>query len=161
MVIWGGYYYGGSNYYLNTGGKYNPGTDSWADTSLANAPTGRDFQTAVWTGSEMIVWGGYDGNGTVNTGGRYHPDTDSWAATSNTNAPTARTIPTSVWTGDQMIVWGGAFSFVPGTDTGGRYCAQAGPTPTPSPTPTPTPCIGRCGPTPRPHPTPHVRPTPR
>jgi N-acetylneuraminic acid mutarotase len=94
MVIWGGYYYGGSNYYLNTGGKYNPGTDSWADTSLANAPTGRDFQTAVWTGSEMIVWGGYDGNGTVNTGGRYHPDTDSWAATSNTNAPTARTIPT-------------------------------------------------------------------
>ena len=43
---------------LNTGGRYNPITDSWTATSTTNAPAGRGFHTAVWTGSEMIVWGG-------------------------------------------------------------------------------------------------------
>ena len=32
--------------------------DNWAATSTINAPTGRYEHTAVWTGSEMIVWGG-------------------------------------------------------------------------------------------------------
>ena len=47
--------------HLNTGGRYNPITDSWTATSTANAPTGRYAHTAVWTGSEMIIWGGYNG----------------------------------------------------------------------------------------------------
>src|SRR5439155_2928221 len=55
--------------------------DSWTATSTTNAPTGRRFHTAVWTGSEMIVWGGFDENFVlVNTGGRYNPGTDSWTA---------------------------------------------------------------------------------
>ena len=32
--------------------------DMWTPTSVANAPVGRELQTAVWTGSEMIIWGG-------------------------------------------------------------------------------------------------------
>jgi len=36
----------------------NECNDSWTATSLTNAPTGRLGHTAVWTGSEMIVWGG-------------------------------------------------------------------------------------------------------
>ena len=63
--------------------------------------------TAVWTGSEMIVWGGYNGSGNLNTGGRYNPGTDSWTATSTTNAPGGRQDCTAVWTGSEMIVWGG------------------------------------------------------
>ena len=46
--------------------------------------------TAVWTGSEMIVWGGNTGSHFLNTGGRYNPSTDSWTATTTTNAPAAR-----------------------------------------------------------------------
>ena len=34
--------------------------DSWTATSTTNAPNARDIHTAVWTGSEMIVWGGVD-----------------------------------------------------------------------------------------------------
>ena len=34
--------------------------DSWTATSTINAPSGRSIHTAVWTGSEMIVWGGVD-----------------------------------------------------------------------------------------------------
>ena len=50
-----------SNSYLNTGGRYNPSTDTWIATSTINAPDGRTGHTAVWTGSEMIVWGGDHG----------------------------------------------------------------------------------------------------
>src|SRR6267154_2512599 len=83
--------------------------DTWTATSTTNAPAARKFHTAVWTGTEMIVWGG-DGPGPIyfNTGGRYNPTTDSWTATSTTNAPDARTNHTAVWTGSEMIVWGGA-----------------------------------------------------
>ncbi len=65
MVVWGGE--DSFNTPLNTGGRYNPGTDIWAATSTTNAPTARQQHTAVWTGSEMIVWGG----AALNTGGRY------------------------------------------------------------------------------------------
>ena len=196
MIVWGGYGYDGSNHFWNTGGKYNPSTDSWTPTSVTNAPTGRENHTAVWTGSEMVVWGGdlYDNAPqTLNTGGVYEPALDSWTSTSGTDAPDARSYHTAIWTGSEMIVWGGYFyefidpyyyqhyvntggKYDPSTGTwtatatanapeprsehtaiwtgsemivwggagnnnylssGGRYCAEP-PTPTPTPSPTPT-----------------------
>ena len=122
MIVWGGE---GDNFqFLNTGGKYNPSTDSWAAITTNNAPSGRDTQSAIWTGSEMIVWGGRNGIFSYeNTGGRYNPITDVWHATSIASAPSARAGHTAVWTGKQMIIWGGggeSHSFV-FFDTGGRY----------------------------------------
>ena len=110
----------GNGDYLNTGGRYNPSTDSWTATSTTNAPDRRFYHTAVWTGSEMIVWGGECGQHHFNTGGRYDPSTDSWTATSTTNAPAGRDCHTAVWTGSEMIVWGGVLSNH--FNTGGRYC---------------------------------------
>src|ERR1043166_3217396 len=111
MIIWSGYYGPPSTYY-NNGGRYNPTTDSWTATSTTNAPAGRFGATAVWTGTEMIVWGGVDGNlQTLNTGGRYDPSTETWTPTSLTNAPEARYAHTAVWTGKKMIVWGGCGDF--------------------------------------------------
>ena len=56
MIVWGGE--GNGRNALNTGGRYDPGTDSWIATSTTNAPAAREGHTAVWTGNEMIVWGG-------------------------------------------------------------------------------------------------------
>ena len=81
--------------------------DTWSPTTLTNAPSPRTGHAAVWTGSEMIVWGGDSGSTFLNTGGRYNPSTDSWIATSTTNAPQGRESHTAVWTGSEMIVWGG------------------------------------------------------
>jgi hypothetical protein len=104
MIVWSGIV---DLTYTNTGGKYNPSTDSWTATSTTNAPTGRYFHTAVWTGSEMITWGGLNGfGGNLNTGGRYNPSIDSWTATSISGAPVAREFHTAVWTGSDMIIWG-------------------------------------------------------
>ena len=93
-----------------------PCTDEWAATTTSNAASLRAGHTAVWTGSEMIVWGGSHGGFNLITGGQYNPSTDSWTATSTTNAPTARGSYTAVWTGSEMIIWGGD-----GKNTGGRY----------------------------------------
>lgn len=158
MIIWGGSYIFIDTHYLNTGGRYNPNTDSWTATSTTDAPEARTTHTAVWTGSEMIVWGGQAGTigHYFNTGGRYDPSTDSWTATSTNNVPDGRYRHTAVWTDNEMIVWGGILYSNTYTNTSGRYCAQSSPPPTP--TPTPTPCTGRCTPTPRPRPTPAPRP---
>jgi len=42
-------------------------TDTWQPTSLTTAPEPRSGPTGVWTGDQMIVWGG----GGMDSGGRY------------------------------------------------------------------------------------------
>ena len=85
MIIWGGY--DGTNY-LGTGARYNPATDNWVATTVTNAPNARCFHTAVWTGSEMIIWGGVTtGSTELNTGARYNPASDSWTATTLSGVP--------------------------------------------------------------------------
>jgi hypothetical protein len=59
MIVWGGFREGGGT--LADGARYNPTTDTW--TPLAPAPLeGRADPTAVWTGREMIVFGGVSFN---------------------------------------------------------------------------------------------------
>ena len=57
MIIWGGF---GGSIDLNDGGRYSPATSSWTAIASNAANPARDSHTAVWTGSEMIVWGGYN-----------------------------------------------------------------------------------------------------
>ncbi len=109
MIVWGGGPSGAGNFY-QTGGRYNPNTDSWIDTSITNAPSVRKYHSAIWTGTEMIIWGGYFSDGYqdfFNTGGRYDPINNTWQATSLTNAPIERKDHSAVWTGLRMIIWGG------------------------------------------------------
>jgi N-acetylneuraminic acid mutarotase len=120
MIIWGGAHYsGGPPDYFNTGGRYNPSTDSWTATSTSSAPSAREVHTAVWSGNEMIIWGGTSFGSYFNTGGRYNPSTDSWLGTSTSNVPAARQGHTAVWTGSEMTIWGGAGNTY--LNTGGRY----------------------------------------
>ena len=58
MIVWGGYFYDVASPLANTGGRNDPSTDSWTATGLINAPDARVGHTAVWTSTEMIVWGG-------------------------------------------------------------------------------------------------------
>src|SRR5437870_11205207 len=63
-------------------------------TSRTHAPKPRPDHTAVWTGSEMIVWGGFDENRMeVNTGGRYCAQAGS---PTPTPTPTATATPGSL-----------------------------------------------------------------
>ena len=60
MIIWGGWGgYAGSRFF-NDGGRYDPAGNSWTAVSTNGAPAARTEHTAVWTGREMIVWGGLE-----------------------------------------------------------------------------------------------------
>src|SRR5262249_6904584 len=61
---------------------------AWAATSAVGAPGKRYGYTAVWTGSEMIVWGGYNKK-YFNTGGRDDPATHTRNPTRTAGAPKA------------------------------------------------------------------------
>ncbi len=92
--------------------------DSWRPT--LSIPEPRYEHTAVWTGSEMIVWGGFSSVGNFpDQNGRYEPATDSWSFVSEIGEPGVRAEHSAVWTGTEMIVWGG-FGLDP-ANTGGRY----------------------------------------
>src|SRR5436309_8108189 len=81
--------------------------NTWDNGSLDDLPDPREYHTAVWTGTLLIVWGGFNGSHLLNTGSRYDPLTDIWASTSTSGAPTERQNHTAVWTGSVMVIWGG------------------------------------------------------
>ena len=70
MMVWGGASGGG---FLNTGSRYNPGSDSWSEVTTSAAPGPRQGHTAVWSGSEMIVFGGYNNETTFGDSYTYAP----------------------------------------------------------------------------------------
>ena len=117
MIVWGGF----NGSFLNDGGRYNPALNLWTAVPTNGAPSGRDFHTAVWTGNEMMVWGGLKPSPTtyLNDGGRYNPAANTWTAIPTNGAPSGREQHTAVWTGTEMIIWGGAnVNFL---NDGGRY----------------------------------------
>jgi N-acetylneuraminic acid mutarotase len=90
----------------------------WA--ALPPGPAARWSHTGVWTGSEMIVWGGV-GAGLLGDGARYDPSQQAWRPVSHVAEPVARAGHTAVWTGREMVVWGGYSGAGRNTATGGRY----------------------------------------
>src|SRR5437879_6227727 len=124
MIVWGGFSGAFVFQTLGDGAKYNPQTDTWTPITAIAAPTAHFNHTAVWTGTEMIVWGGSSctacTNAELNTRARYNPITDTWIPTSTNGAPSARGDHSAVWTGSKMIVWGGRNDATL-IDTGGIY----------------------------------------
>ncbi|MCR4316060.1 MAG: caspase family protein [Planctomycetes bacterium] len=90
------------------GWAYNPSTDVWRRITAVGAPSPRDNHSAVWTGTEMIVFGGGGDDGFVKyDGGIYNPSSDSWSSLNVLNVPAGRYRHIAVWMGSQMFVWGG------------------------------------------------------
>lgn len=114
VILWGGCCGPAGRGSKAPGAIYNVARDRW--TPLEPGPLGnRSSHTAVWTGEEMIVWGGVTGSvGGVGRspelrgdGAAYDPRSDTWRAI----APgplSPRIYHVAVWTGEEMIVWGGS-----------------------------------------------------
>ena len=126
MIVHGG---DSSNGRWDDGARYNPSTNLWTMLPTSGAPTGRGGTggkaCATWTGSEMIIWGGYDSVvGFTNTGARYNPSTNAWTTMSTVGAPSARVGQACAQNGSRLLVWGGE----PGAylNDGGIYDAATG-----------------------------------
>ena len=118
MIVWGGFGgVWGNDTIHDDGARYNPSGDTWKPMTTKNAPSARVDFPAVWTGREMLLWGGftdthsryqgYHAHAQLNTGGRYAPSSDSWKSITAAGAPSKRCCHTLVWTGKEAIVWGG------------------------------------------------------
>lgn len=129
MLVWGGAIATGMTV-TNNGARYNPTTDTWA--AMAAPPTGftnRADHVAVWTGTEMLIWGGCTNANLAlgiprSDGARYNPANNSWTLMHSVNAPTGRALALGVWTGTELIVWGGYLTHTNNNsdlNTGGRY----------------------------------------
>jgi hypothetical protein len=127
-ILWGGRscydgYDGGQVYandtYTNDGAAYDPVANKWTPISVVGAPLARYGHVAAWTGSEMIIWGGwYDGVTPAASGGVYDRATDTWRQLSVTlPLPTTETAVVGIPGG--MIVWSGLAGYNP-TANGGQ-----------------------------------------
>ena len=122
MVVWGGQTGGQFTVtYTNTGGRYDPVADRWSETRTLHAPLPRAQHTAVWTGGEVILWGGRNASAYLSDGARYDAQRDRWSSMSLAGAPASRVSHGAVWTGSEMIVWGGELASGLEDATGGRY----------------------------------------
>lgn len=67
MIVWGGFYIDEDVecppiVNRRSGGVFDPQRGFWRRMSNHGAPPARALHTAVWTGQEMIIWGGVDLN---------------------------------------------------------------------------------------------------
>jgi N-acetylneuraminic acid mutarotase len=135
MLVWGGSTREGnrSSKYFQDGARYNPTSDTWTPISRKSVPKGRILTRALWTGEEMVVWGGVNDAQTrgvgdlgrfVGSGGRYNPATDSWSGMPIDGAPSPR-LTSAVWTGQGMLTFGG----YNGAHLNDTYCYSLAPGP--------------------------------
>lgn len=106
------------------GREHGGRSDSWVPTAIDAHTPSAYLHTAIWTGSEMIVWGGEDTGVALNEGAHYDPVTDEWTPTTSTGAPDGRAAHSAVWTGSEMIIWGGRLGAPPpliSLDDGAKY----------------------------------------
>lgn len=103
MLTWGGWEWGSdwgaADRVLDDGVAYDPAAGKWRD--LAAGPlAGRGAATATWTGSEMLIWGGYRRGDIFSDGAAYDPAADAWRTIAP--APLRWDDGTgSIWTGSE------------------------------------------------------------
>ena len=136
LIVWGGCSKGdGCEIRHNDGAFYDPLTNKWkAIAASSAAPAPRVNHAGVWTGEELIVWGGnpaYDDTvfapPPLGDGGVYHPE-KGWRPIRDglKDAPEARSHHSAIWTGrtgnrfssERMLVLGGC------NGVRGDACAQ-------------------------------------
>lgn len=130
MIIWGGEISGGGK--TRTAGVYDYLAQTWesmgGENFILNTSTlsPRSAHVAVWTGTEMIIWGGCDGSIATNDGARYKPgdgvNPPSWTLLPLISAPGSREEPSATWIlGIGMFIWGGQYPDTNMMNTGGIY----------------------------------------
>ena len=111
LIVWGGYE-GRSNSarsLSNSGAIFHLEAQIWSVMSGGGQPSKRAGQTAVWTGTQMIVISG-GGVGSQRdlkgTGGLYNPKSDAWVELTM-EMLFERVGHSAIWNGHELLVYGG------------------------------------------------------
>jgi len=109
LIVWGGIEVSPVGGVTNDGAAYDPAAHRWR--RIAPAPLSpRASASGVWTGSELVVWGGQlAGNRPAGDGAAYDPATNRWRVLPPSPL-SPRLRATLLWTGHQVLVLGGLTS---------------------------------------------------
>ena len=121
MIVFGGYNHQtpSDDPFLDDGAIYRACDDTWTPMSTAGVPhaitdTVAQRPVGVWTGSELLAWGGfqsaaggYEEGAAVSFASRYSAASDQWSDMQRDGEPTARDSAARLWIGDRLLVWGG------------------------------------------------------
>lgn len=120
LIVWGGLSQAFPSsltawLHVDGGDIYDPTAGTWTQIPSAPGDVGqREPAAVVWTGAELIVWGGEAASGELRgDGAAYNPSTDAWRVISQ--GPSVRQDVVVLWTGREMLVCGG---WTPVGDTG-------------------------------------------
>ncbi len=86
MIVWGGQI-AAFGTVTNSGARYNPAVNTWTALLTTGTLFPRVGRSAIWTGSEMIIWGGANNVTNCSEGRRYKPSLNSWSSVATTGAP--------------------------------------------------------------------------
>lgn len=117
-----------------SGALFSPSTDLWTEISSLGAPSERSFMHGVWTGSEILMWGGrrdfLPKMSKVAESDRgiwfYSPSKDSWSyLPPSSEEPRFTGKEKLIWTGNNLLVWTAEnsdfnFQFNPGMNSWSR-----------------------------------------
>jgi hypothetical protein len=117
LIVWGGSPEGAivtEGTPVAVASRYDVASNTWSPMDRYGEPTARQDDARVWTGSQLLVWGGYAQSATQTVdhadGALYDLEADQWIPMSSLNAPSRRDpYGQFVWTGSKFIVWGGLF----------------------------------------------------
>jgi hypothetical protein len=113
VAMWGGESAVDGPFLPEDGGIYTPTTDSWELIPDAGTGEYRLKPLVAWTGSKLLVWGGYyypniTGDADHRASGLvYDSATAQWSRMDLTGAPDASWGSRIVWTGSELLVWPG------------------------------------------------------
>jgi hypothetical protein len=111
MLVWGGRDAGNDE--LDSGARYDPVANQWITVSNMGAPSNRSAPAgrsgvAGWTGLQVIVAGGLDGNNVQTDGGHYDRGGDDWPLkVPSWPSGSAYERGVGLFTGREIIVWSG------------------------------------------------------
>ena len=120
MIIWGGFDPGTGTFYNNVA-RFSPGDNNWLGVNNVGAPSARRGHAAVWTGTQMIIWGGVSSTGAFQNNGAFFTSpgagidgNGTWTPVNPTGAPAPASagLFNAVWstTTNEMLIWGGQAS---------------------------------------------------
>ncbi len=114
---------------LDTGGIYDPTTDSW-DLTIPSMKKARCNHAAVASGAKIYAFGGVATCNDPTSAGplleEFDPGAGTWADNAKAGAPAARSTFPSIWTGTSMFVFGGTASSALPVSTGAQFTPATG-----------------------------------
>lgn len=98
---------------LSNGAKFDKKNLQWKQIAQPSFFIGVYEHKAIWTGSKMIVWGGFNSEGREPDalGGIYDPTSDTWTPIEAVQGIPARVKHELLWTGSELAIVGGSYLF--------------------------------------------------